>query len=215
VIDGAVDGSVGSDHDCALLGGTWDPNAAATTGSIVDGSCPPFAECMMWDLGPGPNGFRGPEIAAPAQEQEPCVKPNAFQRVGIAVQGFVANIIGSGVGVGLGANASAGTGVGWSGTLSRQVLVTPNGDAAFVTTVTNPFAIAAPFNSVGSAGTAASLGFQFSTVGGANTPADVAGPSVNFGAGGGRVFGGNTDVSLTAGSTGQAVVSSTATLGTR
>jgi len=79
---------------------------------------------------------RGPAIGAPqkppAQQPQPCVNPNWLQHLGIKAQGLLAKLTGKTVGVGAGGSGAIGrSGLGVAGGVSRQVVVSPNGQAAF------------------------------------------------------------------------------------
>jgi hypothetical protein len=79
--------------------------------------------------------------------------------------------------------------------LSRQVVVFPNGEAGFLTTwtVPNPYGL---INGVTTGGAGAYGGAQFSVFQNANTLDDLAGPSASYGSGGGDLLGGGIDFSF-------------------
>ena len=79
-----------------------------------------------------------------------CVKPTAFQKLGIAAQAAVAKVSNKTIGVGLGGSAAAGNILGVAFNYSRQLVVSPNGQAAFTTTFTPLNGV--PFNALVSPG---------------------------------------------------------------
>jgi len=122
-----------------------------------------------------------------------CVQPSTFQGIGIAFQRAVASFTGSTFGVGAGGTFAGGNRIGVTLAVSRQVVVSPNGQAAFVTTVT-PLSPTA-FNSYVSPGVSGYSGFQVS-FSNAATPRDLGGPALDLGYGGGRGWGGGGDLSV-------------------
>jgi RHS repeat-associated protein len=141
---------------------------------------------------PGVPVTTGPTLTGPLSKQPgTCVVPSAFQRAGIAVQGFLARLTGKTIGVGLGASAAAGNSVGVAFSFSRQVVVSPNGQAAFATTVTS-YDGSTPLNAAVSPGAGGYGGLQLS-VSNAGAPGDVGGPFTDYGFGGGEGFGGGGD----------------------
>lgn len=96
---------------------------------------------------------------------------------------------------------------------SYQIVVSPNGQAAVMETISNPKAIVFGFNAITSKGLGGYAGWQIS-LSDANTPQDLAGPAFNFGRGGGQGWGWGVDVSsLGSGTQGQVVNQLTVTLG--
>jgi len=67
--------------------------------------------------------------------QGTCTEPTWYQRIGIGALGLVASLTGKTVGVGAGGSAGAGWVMGVAGAAGRQLVVTPSGQAAFLTTV--------------------------------------------------------------------------------
>jgi RHS repeat-associated protein len=139
-----------------------------------------------------------------------CILPTTFQKIGIAAQRVVAKASNKTIGVGLGGTAGVGNIIGVTISFSRQLVVSPNGQAAFETTVTAPVGL--PFNSLVSAGAGGYGGFQFS-FSNATTPQDLKATFISGGAGGGGGWGGGGDVALGSGTKGQFVYQATATVG--
>jgi hypothetical protein len=133
-----------------------------------------------------------------------------FQRVGIAVQTWITKALNKTIGVGAGISASGGAYVGVNFTASRQLVVSPNGQAAYVDTFNNMMQLS--FNAAVTPGYGGYGGSQFS-VSNARTPRDLSGVAVNGGGGGGRGWGGGLDGSLGQGTQGQPVWSLTGTAG--
>jgi RHS repeat-associated protein len=133
--------------------------------------------------------------AGNGQKQSRCATPNFLQRAGIPVQQELAQTLNAPVGVGAGGSAGAGYKVGVQFSLSRQVVVFPNGEAGFLTTwtVPNPYGL---INGVTTGGAGAYGGAQFSVFQNANTLDDLAGPSASYGSGGGDLLGGGIDFSF-------------------
>jgi RHS repeat-associated protein len=147
--------------------------------------------------------------ANPKQSQQPpkngtqaCVAPNLLQRAGIAVQGLIARISGTAVGFGVGGSFAAGNIFGVSLSVSRQLVVLPNGQAAFTASVTQPTGTA--FNSVVSPGIGAYGGLQLS-FSNATSVGDLGGSSADYGYGGGAGLAGGVDLSVGSGSKGQRI----------
>jgi hypothetical protein len=182
----------------------------------------PNFQCYYFDsCGSGPTSGGGgstPIISAPPKApQQPCVPPNKLQRAGIAAQGLLARLTGKTIGIGAGVSVAGGNVFGLALSFSRQVVVSPSGQAAFATTYT-----AAPAGSInGGPFTPNSLvyppgvggygGYQFS-VSNASTPQDLGDLFVNGGAGGGRGCGGGIDVAAGVGTQGQFVYQATGTI---
>jgi hypothetical protein len=120
---------------------------------------------------------------------ETCVQPKPFQKAGIAIQAAAAKLLNVTIGVGAGISGAGGNRVGVSFTFSQQVVVSPNGQAAFATVFTSfhsiPFAYVSP--SAGGYG-----GFQLS-ISNAKTPKDIGGLFLSGGIGGGKGWGGGVD----------------------
>jgi RHS repeat-associated protein len=154
----------------------------------------------------GPSDGAG-SAAGNGQKQPPCASPNFLQQAGIPLQRKLAQALNAPVGFGAGGSAGVGVKFGVAFSLSRQVVVSPTGEAGFLTTYTvpSPFLNATTTGGVGGYG-----GLQFSVYQNANTLADLEGPSLNTGVGGGDGLGGGVDFSLglTSGS-----VSATVTVG--
>jgi len=130
-----------------------------------------------------------------------CEKPNLVQRAGIAVLGAIARFTGRTVGLGASGSAGAGVILGGSVSISRQVVVSPSGQAAFETTYginTIPVGVTMGAGAIG--------GVAFS-ISGAASPEQLAGFSADGSYGGGDGVGGGVDIST--GSTWQ----TTATVG--
>jgi RHS repeat-associated protein len=173
-----------------------------------DGS--PDAE--VWGTGPvimmAPGGV--PFLTAPETPQPACVQPTSFQRIGIAMQATAAAFWNKTVGMGLGASGSAGVIVGTGFTFSTQIVVSPNGQAAYVTTVVDPNNL--PFNSAVTPGFGAVGGAQFS-LSNAQTPEDLAGGFVDAGVSAGAGLGISADGAIGTGTQGQLVWQATVTPG--
>jgi len=143
---------------------------------------------------------RGPAIGAPqkppAQQPQPCVDPNWLQRLGIKAQGWLAKLTGKTVGVGAGGSGAIGrSGLGVAGGVSRQVVVSPNGQAAFETSFSfNSTGLPGP--TFGGAGALGGLQVSFSN---AQDPGQLAGPFLQGTFGVGAGYGGGVDVALGAG----------------
>ncbi len=88
--------------------------------------------------GPGPsgswnNGNGVATAAAPATGR--CARPSFSDSVAVHLLGWVASWTGRTVGFGGGASAGIGAGVGATISISRQLVVSPSGSAAWVTTL--------------------------------------------------------------------------------
>jgi RHS repeat-associated protein len=138
--------------------------------------------------GTGPGG--PPEIGPPRQNPQTCVEPNVLQRAVITGLGFWAGLTGRTIGVGAGGSAGIGYVMGNAFSASRQLVVSPNGQAAFVTTVGTNAIPLGPTHGAGAFG-----GLQVS-VSNAQNPGQLAGVSVNGGGGGGSGAGAAVDVSF-------------------
>jgi hypothetical protein len=114
--------------------------------------------------------------------------------LGIAVQRRIAKFLGRAVGVGLGGSISAGNLVGTSASFSRQVVVAPSGQAAFVQTASPVAPQTNPVNALVSPGWGAYTGIQVSFSNAQNL-GDLAGPGLDYGYGGGDILGGGIDFS--------------------
>jgi RHS repeat-associated protein len=140
-----------------------------------------------------------------------CVQPTKFQQAGIKVQKWLANWTKMTIGVGAGISATAGRGIGVNFTASRQWVVSPNGQAALVTTLTSVAQL--PFNAATTPGAGAYGGFQIS-VSNARTPQELKGTSFDYGYGGGSGgWGGGGDFSGGNGTQGRFIWSVTGTGG--
>jgi RHS repeat-associated protein len=141
-----------------------------------------------------------------------CVTPTPFQSAGIRAQGWLAKLWKKtiGLGAGLSAGASPGMGIGMNFSASRQLVVSPDGQAAYVNTFNNMWQL--PFNAIATKG-AGGYGGIVGSVSSAQTPQDLSGLGLDFGAGGGRGWGVGLDGSLGQGTQGQLVWSVTGTGG--
>ncbi|HET6931062.1 MAG TPA: RHS repeat-associated core domain-containing protein, partial [Candidatus Acidoferrum sp.] len=151
------------------------------------------------------------------QECGPCMDPNGLQRLVIKILQPVSKATGWTIGIGVGGSIGGGPGIrgpgglpsepasgyaGGSAGASRQLVVSPNGQAAIATSLTA--GVAGGFG--GYAGPQVSIS-------NAQTPDDLGGP---FGAGGvgvGDILGGGLDVALGKGTKGQRVWQGTLTGG--
>jgi RHS repeat-associated protein len=196
--------------DCPQ-GFVWDPNSKSCipfnpvpivgTGGPAPPSQPPGT--VVTPPNPSGGGGGGPTIG-PAPSK-PCVQPTWVQRLLIPLHAKLAKQLGMTVSLGLGANAGAALIVGVGYTASRSVAVSPNGQAAFITTVTATKSM--PFNSLGWGwGAFAGPSISFSN---AQTPQDLSGTGVSGSVGGGTGYGGGVEGSVSTGTQGQNVGSLT------
>ena len=125
---------------------------------------------------------------APAQSQG-CAQPNFVQKVGIAAQAWLARLTGHDIGIGAGGSGGIGHIFGVAGDVSRQMIVSPNGQAAIVTTFA---ATPPPLGLVEGAGVFG--GLQFSVGSPTSSPAELASPAVVGSFGGGDGLGAGLDV---------------------
>ncbi len=128
----------------------------------------------------------------PKTGTQTCVAPNLLQRAGIAVQAGIARLFNKTIGVGAGGSIGAGNIVGVSLSVSRQVVVAPNGQAAFATSVST--FTEHIFNSATTPGYGGYGGIQFSLSNARNVN-DLSGSALDYGFGGGSGWGGGIDFS--------------------
>lgn len=140
----------------------------------------------------------------------PCVHPTKFQKIGIALQKAVAKFTGKTIGVGAGVSVTGGNILGVNVTVSRQLVVSPNGQAAYINTFNNPGQL--PFNAITTPGVGGYGGAQI-MLSNAQTPQDLGGLFVGGGVGGGRGWGGGLDAAVGQGTQGQLVWAATGTAG--
>jgi RHS repeat-associated protein len=152
----------------------------------------------------------GGDAVDPERSTPQCIEPSPFQRVGISIQHAAASLTGLTIGVGAGVSGTGGYLMGINYTASRQIVVSPNGEAAFTTTLNNPKQ--GTWNAVTARGVGGYGGFQVSASF-AQTPQDLADDGIDYGAGGGKGWGGGLDLSLGRGTKGQPVGSLTFTGG--
>jgi hypothetical protein len=86
-----------------------------------------------------PQGNRGNSSGSTTAKA--CVQPTTFQRIGISLQATAASFWNKTIGLGLGGSVGGGNIIGVSGSYSRQLVVSPNGQAAFVSTFSNASAL--------------------------------------------------------------------------
>jgi len=134
-------------------------------------------------IGPQPPAKpAGDQIVTPVQT---CVQPTFMQSLLIKATYYAAAKLNYTVGTGLGFSGGIGRGVGVAGGYSRQLVVSPNGQAAFLRTTGGnipPFgsAFVGPTWGIGAVG-----GFQF-TISNAIRPQQLAGGFVTASLGGGN-----------------------------
>ena len=153
----------------------------------------------------GKNGGGGLTVRGPAKPPvpppQPCAVPNFLQALEIEGLTALADLTGYTLGTGLGASGGGGAiGIGAVAGASRQLVVSPGGKSALLTTFgTNalPFGVA-----VGSGPKLSGAGFvggvQF-TASNADSPDQLGGPSVNFTAGSASGLGGAVDLAVQSG----------------
>jgi RHS repeat-associated protein len=209
--------SAPDDVSCMNGGGIWVdvPIVVNVTGNPqgVDQIPANLPACQYCSIPPdfssgGSGGL--PVVSAQPANKPSCVQPTRAQKAIISVSGKVAKVFGRTFGVGHGGSAGAGVLIGTSINYSWQLVVSPDGKAAFVETVSD--ATAYPFNAVATAGAGGMYGTQL-TVSNAQTPQDIAGPFLDFSGMSGDVVAGGVDVSAGSGTQGQFVWQATGTLG--
>jgi RHS repeat-associated protein len=187
---GGPDGGATGGHNC-LKSTSIDPG----TGTPSQSNC---------------GGGSSTSTSVTPKPNQGCVVPTTFQKFGISLQATAAKFWNTTIGLGLGGSAGGGVGIGTSAGYSQQLVVSPNGQAAFVTTSSDPAAL--PFNALVSPGAGGYGGFQFS-FSNAKTPQDLAGEGIDVGAGAGAGPGVGGDLSLGNGTQGQIVGQLTVTAG--
>jgi hypothetical protein len=110
-----------------------------------------------------------------------CVQPATFHKIGLSLEATAAAFYNKTIGLSLGGSVGGGKIIGVSGAYSRQLVVSPNDQAALV----DIFSVSPGAGGYG--------GFQYTN---AKTPQDAAGPGLNFGAGAGSGLGIGGDLSL-------------------
>jgi RHS repeat-associated protein len=165
-------------------------------GSSYHGDVDPVQQCANNQISaPAPNygsGGGGGGGTAAKTGARPCVAPNLLQRAGITVQAHIANFFNKTIGFGVGGSVGAGNKVGVSLSVSRQIVVAPNGQAVFATSVST--FNGQIFNSVTTKGYGGYGGIQFS-ISNAHKVNDVGGSTLDYGFGGGDGWGGGFDFS--------------------
>lgn len=179
--------------------------------------CPPlFPELCRPSQGPtggggppvvGGGGGGGTTIGPPRTPKPPpapkCVPPTRLQKAGIKLTGFLARLTGKTIGFGAGGSAGAGSaGLGVAVGASRQVVVSPNGQAAFETSVSSN-SVGLPGPTFGGAGVL--VGFQVS-ISNAQNPGELAGPFVQGTASVGDGPGAGVDFAIGAGNVWQGTI---------
>ncbi len=185
-VDGQYDSSSYDLIGCNSGGGGNAPSGGGSGGGGGGGRGEGFR--MTFTPTPLPSMTQG--SAKPGTQ--PCVASSLLQRAGIAVQARVANFLNKTIGLGAGGSIGAGNKVGVSLSISRQLVVAPNGQAAFVTSVST--FNGQIFNSFTSKGYGGYGGIQFSISNVSNVN-DFRGSALDFGAGGGGGWGGGFDFS--------------------
>ena len=148
----------------------------------------------------------GPVVKGPARPPvQNCVQATAFQSAVIKGLSPVSGFAKKTVGVGAGGSAGAGNWFGAAGAASRQLVVSPNGQAAFLTTFGGNIA---PFNDsfVRPTWGAGALGGVQVTVSNAVNPQQLGGPSIDASGGVADGLGIAGDFSLGSGGIWQATV---------
>jgi len=167
------------------------------------GDCPVVHDGFPWGkVVVGAVGAAAVSVAAqqrpqlkPQQKQPPkptqtnCVKPNWLQRIGIKAQGWLAKKLGVNVGFGVGGSGGIGHVFGAAGSISRRLVVLPNGSAAFVN---NFSATPPPFGLVEGGGVFG--GLQFSIGSPATSVEELEAPAFIGSFGGGRGPGAGLDL---------------------
>src|SRR5581483_5438230 len=121
-------------------------------------------------------GGAPPATSSPKSGTPTCVEPNLLQRAGIAVQAGIARLFNKTIGIGAGGSSGAGNILGVSLSVTRQVVVAPNGQAAFATSVST--FTGSIFNSVTTPGYGGYGGIQFSLSNARNVN-DLGGSALN------------------------------------
>ncbi len=160
---------------------------------------------------PGDPPCRGPQCREdrlekpkpPAAKPRPCFQPKWLQRLGIRGQAWIARKLGTNVGIGAGISGGVGNRMGVAGNASRQMVVSPNGQAALVTTFGSNATPIGPTQGAGFVG-----GIQISLGSPTTDPQQLAGFSVDIG--GGYAAGPGFGFDLSGGSAG---IEGTLTLG--
>jgi RHS repeat-associated protein len=152
----------------------------------------------------------GGSFGPPSGPEKHCLKRTPIQKIGIPLQANAAAFWNLTIGLGIGGSASAGNYVGVSYSYSNQLVVSPNGQAALVTTVTDPSFM--PFNAAVTPGAGGYAGFQYS-FSNAQMPDDIGGSFLNGGIGGGAGLGLGVDGGIGSGTQGQPVWQVTVTAG--
>src|ERR1051326_676334 len=222
-LDNGTQGDDGEPPPCNSAAGGFNPDGSQQPDQVIVNGLPEvdfgdmlggppvlYMTLAQWDDGYGTGKSHG-NISSTDKAANTCVQPTKFQQFGIAFQGWVAKLTNKTVGVGAGISASGGPIVGVNATLARQLVVSPNGQAAYVNTFNN--ALQLPFNAVVLPPDVGAYGGLQVSVSNAKTPQDLAGASVDYGYGGGRGWGGGGDVSIGTGTNGQVVWSVSGTAG--
>jgi RHS repeat-associated protein len=147
------------------------------------------------------------------QEGDGCVDTTGFQRLVISMMRPVSKAFGITIGIGVGGSIGGGMNVaggvtsplggGFSVGASRQLVVSPDGEAAIATSI-----------SPGGAGGAGGIAGPQVSISNAPTPDDLGGPFGQGSFGGGDILGGNVDVNFGPGTTtDKTIVQTTLTLG--
>jgi hypothetical protein len=175
-------------------GGWWDLafEGWPGTGSIQSFFCMMMGGCSSGSSSTGGGGGgavvsrppqNNPVVKGPAKPPvQNCVQATAFQGVVIKGLSAASGFLNKTVGVGAGGSAGAGHWFGAAGAASRQLVVSPNGQAAFLTTLGGNIA---PFNDsfVGPTWGAGVLGGPQVTFSNATSPQQLGGPSVDVSGG--------------------------------
>jgi RHS repeat-associated protein len=152
--------------------------------------------CRLFHTGCG-NPTPGTPVVKnpPVPGQQPCVQANPVQQLVIDGLSVVAAWTGKTVGYGVGLSGGAGNILGAAGGASQQLVVSPNGQAAFITTVGSniePFSptFVGPTFGVGALG-----GVQL-TASNATSPQQLQGPSLDTAGGYADGLGFSADVAM-------------------
>ena len=146
----------------------------------------------------------------PIAPSKTCIQPTLAQDAVIKVLGTAASFYNKTIGIGVGGAGGAGNIVGTSFGYSRQLIVSPNGQAALEVTVSNLAGY--PFNTITAPGAGVFGGLQFS-ISNAQTPQDLAGPFMNVEGGFGDGLAIYGDGAFGFGTQGQTVYQGTYTVG--
>jgi RHS repeat-associated protein len=166
---------------CAGWGGGWGAGFGGGCTSWIPAPAPPKK----------PSEVKPPD---PKPQAQKCFKPSKLQKLGIAAQAWLARTTGQNIGVGAGGSVGAGMiAFGWSYGVSRQMIVSPNGNAALVTTFSQSNVGPMPglVRGVGAYG-----GLQGSVGSPTTSPDQLRANTVDFAAGGGNGFGGGGDFAI-------------------